>query len=252
MKILLLDIETSPNTAYVWGLWKQNVSLSQMIESSRTMCFAAKWLGDDNIIFHKEKKHANNKAMVKAAHKLLDKADAVIHFNGKKFDIPTLNKEFLLYGMNPPSPYHQIDLMVVAKSEFRFPSNKLQYIAGQLGVGGKVQHEGFELWVKCMAGEKEAWDKMEKYNRQDVFLLEDLYLKLRPWIKNHPNYPLYGDMEKKRCPKCNSSRLNYRGYYYTTTQTYRRLQCKDCGGWSRTRFTEVPTEDRRKILTNAR
>jgi len=155
MKILLLDIETSPNTAHVWGLWNQNVSLNQLMESSYVMCWAAKWLGKKEILFDSimENTHKN---MIKRIHRLLNECDAVIHYNGSKFDIPTLNKEFILHGMNPPSPYKEIDLLKTSRSRFKFPSNKLDYVAQALGVGKKVHHEGHELWLKCMAKDLSA------------------------------------------------------------------------------------------------
>ena len=134
MKILLLDIESSPNVAHVWGLWQQNVGINQLMESSYVLCWAAKWLGEDEIIFdsvHQSKP----KKMLKGIYDLLNAADAVIHYNGTKFDIPTLNKEFLLHHYAPPSPYKQIDLLRVARSQFRFPSNKLDYVAQRLGLG---------------------------------------------------------------------------------------------------------------------
>jgi DNA polymerase elongation subunit (family B) len=229
MKILLLDIETSPNTAHVWGLWQQNVSINQLMESSYVLCYAAKWLGAEDIYFdsvHQSKP----KTMLKGIHALLDSADAVIHYNGTKFDIPTLNKEFLLTKLLPPSPYKQIDLLRVVRSNFRFPSNKLDYVSQRLGLGKKHSHEGHELWVKCMNGDKDAWKRMEDYNIQDVVLLESLYDNLLPWIKNAPNRNLYQDITG--CPTCGSHHLQKRGTAVSTTGTYQRYQCKDCGSWS--------------------
>ena len=107
MKILLLDIETAPNTAHVWGLWQQNVSLNQLMESGYVLCWSAKWLGKDWIYFDSIQ-NKSTKSMLKGIYKLLDEADAVVHYNGKKFDIPTLNGEFLKCGFKPPSPYKQI------------------------------------------------------------------------------------------------------------------------------------------------
>ena len=170
MKILLLDIETSPNTAHVWGLWQQNVSINQLMESSYVLCYAAKWLNSDEMLFDSVQQ-SKPKAMLKGIHGLLNEADAVVHYNGTKFDIPTLNKEFLLHRYAPPSPYKQIDLLRVVRSQFRFPSNKLDYVAQRLGLGQKHAHEGHELWVKCMNGDKDAWKRMADYNIQDVILL---------------------------------------------------------------------------------
>lgn len=235
MKILLLDIESSPNTAHVWGLWQQNVSINQLMESSYVLCYAAKWLGEDDI--HFDSVHQSKpKAMLKGIHVLLDEADAVVHYNGTKFDIPTLNKEFLLHGFNPPAPYKQIDLLRVVRSNFRFPSNKLDYVAQRLGLGKKHEHEGHDLWVKCMNGDKDAWKRMESYNIQDVVLLESLYSSLLPWIKSHPNHNLY--TSDTVCPSCSGHRLQKRGTAISSAGVYQRYQCKDCGTWSQSTTAE--------------
>ena len=229
MKILLLDIETSPNTAHVWGLWQQNVSINQLMESSYVLCYAAKWLDNEEVLFdsvHQSKP----KKMLKGIHGLLNEADAVVHYNGTKFDIPTLNKEFLLHSYNPPSPYKQIDLLRVVRSQFRFPSNKLDYVAQRLGLGQKHAHEGHSLWVKCMNGDNDAWERMQEYNIQDVVLLESLYHTLLPWIKTHPNRNLFS--ESAVCPTCGGSSIQKRGQAISLSGSYQRYQCQDCGSWS--------------------
>lgn len=235
MKILLLDIETAPNTAYVWGLWKQNISISQIVDSSSMLCWAAKWLDENEYEFSSIMQ--GKKKMLKGIHKLLNEADAVVHYNGSRFDIPTLNKEFLEAGMSPPSPYAQIDLLKTARQQFRFPSNKLDYVARALGLEGKVKHEGFELWIKCMNKDKDAWERMEEYNIQDVYLLESVYHEFLPWIKNHPNKAIHDDSEHS-CPSCGSKNIQKRGYNVTRGGKYQRYQCSDCGTWSSARKTE--------------
>lgn len=230
MKILLLDIETSPNLAHVWGLWQQNVGTNQLLEASEVMCWAAKWYGEREVQFMSNQEHSHVH-MISVMHSLLDEADVVIHYNGKKFDIPTLNKEFVLHGYAPPSPYKQIDLLRVVRSNFKFPSNKLDYVAQRLGLGKKVKHEGHELWIKCMNGDPVAWNKMERYNKQDVVLLEKVYNKLLPWIKSHPNHNLYND-NGHTCPNCGSIHLQRRGTNRTIGGEYQRYQCCVCNSWS--------------------
>ena len=229
-KILLLDIETSPNRAHVWGIWQQNVGLNQLLESSKTLCFAAKWLGKDEVIFNSSY-NTSHKKMLKEIHKMIDEADAVIHYNGTKFDIPTLNKEFLLAGMSPPSPVKQIDLLQVAKKQFRFVSNKLDYVSQALGLGKKTEHMGHELWVKCMNKDPEAWKLMEEYNRNDVILLERVYYKFLPWIKHHVNMNHFND--ETVCPNCGSNHYQKRGFALTTVSKFQRYQCQGCGNWFR-------------------
>ena len=230
-KVLVLDIETSPNMAYVWGLWDQNVGLSQLIESQTVLCFAARWLGTKKVIFHSDH-HDGHEEMVTAAWELINEADAVVHFNGKGFDIKHLNREFVLAGLGPPSPHRDIDLLTVCRGRFKFPSNKLDYVSQALGLGGKQATGGMELWIKCMAGDAKAWDTMKKYNIGDIQLTEDLYYRLLPWIKSHPHVGLYtGDTHS--CTNCGSKDLQRRGYARTPASVFQRYWCKTCGTWSR-------------------
>jgi hypothetical protein len=231
MRILLLDLETSPNLAYVWGLWQQNVSVNQMVSSTEVICFGARWYGQKKVQFSSIH-HDGKEAMLKAIHELIDQADAVVGWNSASFDIKHLNREFVENGLLPPSPHKDIDLMRVAKQKFKFPSNKLDYVAQKLEVGAKVKHSGFELWVKCMAGDEAAWREMKKYQIQDVNLLVELYEKLLPWIKNHPNRALI-DGRPEACVNCGGNSINARGMEVTGAGVYRKYQCQSCGKWMR-------------------
>jgi DNA polymerase elongation subunit (family B) len=247
MKVLLLDIETAPNLVHVWGLYEQNVAINQIQASGYVLCWAAKWYGDKDVMFDSVH-HSKPKRMVSRIHKLLDEADVAVHYNGTKFDIPTLNKEFVLHGLTPPAPYKQVDLLRTARGQFRFPSNKLDYISQALGLGKKHEHKGHELWVQCMAGNVEAWKTMEAYNRQDVVLLEKVYDRLRPWIRSHPNHSTHDEPGIPVCPSCGHHHLQRRGVARTVANIYARYQCMNCGGWSREPFTELQKEDRGIIM----
>lgn len=243
MRILAIDIETSPSLAHIWSLWDQTVGLSQLQSTTEVICFAAKWLDEKrSMVFRSVHTHGHEE-MIRAAHALLDEADVVMTYNGKKFDVPHLNREFVQLGLQPPAPYAQIDLYTVAKGKFRFISNKLEHVSTELGLKGKVKHEGFELWKKCLAGDDAAWKRMERYNRQDVVLLEDLYHVLQPWIQGHPNRALYGDLTG--CPSCGSDKLQRRGFSYTATSKFQRWQCTACGGWYRSGRRIVGSDLRR-------
>ena len=229
MKVLYLDIETTPMINYNWGIWQQNVGINQIKVPQRTMCFSARWEGGENMFFAEwDGGHAK---MVQQAHYLLSQADAVVHFYGSKFDIPHLNTEFLLANMPPPAPFKQIDLKLAVAKKFNFPSNKLQYVSQVLGFGGKDKME-FEDWIGCMHGDAEAQAKMEKYNRLDVDLLQDLYARLLPWVPSLPNRNLY-DGGNGGCPACQSHSVVRDGWYYTALSKYKRFVCADCGYWMR-------------------
>jgi uncharacterized protein YprB with RNaseH-like and TPR domain len=181
MKILLLDIETTPMQVYAWGLWDQNISIDQIIKTTEMMCFGARWLGEKKVIF-KSVHHDGKQAMLEELHRLMNEADLLVGWNSAAFDHKHINREFLEAGMAPPSPVKDLDLMSITKANFLFPSNKLDYVAQKLGVGAKVKHSGFSLWIKCMEGDDKAWAEMKKYQIQDVNLLVDLYDILSPWF----------------------------------------------------------------------
>ena len=255
MKILYIDIETAPNVSLTWGLFNQNVSLDQIVDSGYTLCFAAKWEHSNEVYYASTYEHGPKK-MLQLAHELLSQADVVVHYNGTSFDLPILNKEFVSpkYNMSPPVPYQQIDLLRTVRRRFRFTSNKLDYVAQFLGLGAKVHHKGMKLWVGCMAGEAKDWRMMKKYNIQDVRLLPKLYKTLLPWIQNHPNVGLYDELFDSngepitQCPNCGSKHIVKNGFEHSNTQRYQRYVCKDCKTPLRGRTTILSKEKRKAVL----
>lgn len=47
VRILILDIETSPMKAWVWRRWKENIYLDQTIQEWFMISWSGKWLGED-------------------------------------------------------------------------------------------------------------------------------------------------------------------------------------------------------------
>lgn len=251
MKILLLDIETAPHRVYAWGLWDQNISINQIEEPGYTICWAAQWYGEDNIMFSNIPKDGSKK-MIEKIHKLIDQADAVVHYNGTRFDMPILNQEFITHGFLPPSPYKQIDLLKTARRQFKLPSNKLDYVARHLNIEGKMEHKGMELWRGCLNNDKQSWKEMQEYNIQDIVVLRNVYDKLRPWVIGHPNHNLYEHSNERICPNCGGAHLHSRGTSKTSTMIYNRFQCQTCGSWSRERTNIVPKDKKETILVSDR
>lgn len=230
-KILMLDLETSPHLGHVWSLWNNNIGLNQLMESGEVICFGARWTHEESVEF-RSVHHDGKDVMLQRAWDLLNEADAVLGWNSKGFDMKHLNREFIEAGITPPSPVHHLDLMLESKSLFKFPSQKLDYVAQTLGVGSKVQHEGHTLWVKCMQGDDEAWERMREYQEQDVNILFGVYEKMLPWLEKHPNVGLFSG-EAEVCPNCGSDKLTPNGFTTTTASVFQRYQCKKCGKWSR-------------------
>jgi predicted RNA-binding Zn-ribbon protein involved in translation (DUF1610 family) len=252
-KIYVIDIETAPKIAYVWRFFKEHVGAKQVLDHGHIMSFAAKRLGDDQIIY-KENRKDDDKAITQALIDVLDDADIVIAQNGDRFDLPSINGRALVHGLKPPSPYKTVDTLKVARNEFKFERNSLEYLAIILGCAPKDQHKdfpGFELWLECLRGNDAAWNEMRLYNIQDILTLEEVYIKMRPWIRNHANLGIYIEHDGPVCPKCGSVHVTRRGYTTTNTGKYQRFRCNDCGGWARSRITELPKELRKVLLVNA-
>lgn len=233
MKTLLYDIESSPLVIYSWDIWETNAI--KVINETQMLCFAYKWLGDSKVKvlgqddFKGWKPGVNNdKKLVEALRELFDEADVVIAHNGNSFDQKYSQARMMVHGIAPPSPYKQIDTKLVARRYGRFTSNKLDDLGKNLSIGQKLDTGGFKLWEGCLAGDKASWRKMKAYNKQDVALLEEVYLKLRPWIANHP---IIGDTDK--CPKCGGGPMQKRGIKRQTTAVYQWYWCLNCHGWSK-------------------
>lgn len=256
-KILLLDIETSPLLAYIWSLWDQNTPLVRLESEWCILSFCGKWLGDPRIIYH-DNRHRKDKEddtiLLRKLWKLLDEADMVIAHNGKKFDMRKIKARMLLLGLPPFSPVHVIDTMLEVRKNFAMTSNKLEYLTAKLCTERKSSHgkfPGFVLWRECLKGNLEAWQEMEAYNVQDVISMEELYLKIRPWIQGHPNVGNYNDYTPEEgqhyCPNCGSDNVIRKGTRNTQVGVYPRYLCNGCGAWSRGRLT-INTKDQKGAL----
>lgn len=249
-KILLLDIECAPTTAYTWGRWDQNIHQKQVVKEGYLLTYSAKWLGESAIYSNRIYEAENDECLVRELAELMDQADLVIAHNAEKFDIPLIKTRMLALGMQPPSPSKIVDTLRMAKREFRFPSNSLDNIAAYLGLSRKISHSGFELWVRCMNMEDAAYEEMLEYNIGDVVVLEELYMRLRPWYKTHPNVALYEEAGKARCVCCGSEKLELiEKKYYTGVSEYDVYKCNDCGKMNRSRKNSSQ-HNKDNLLTN--
>lgn len=245
-RILLTDIETSPMLLAGFGLFNQNFSLDQIIEDPRIMGIGAKWLGGRPSRFWSEYHHSRDE-MLEKVFTLLDEADAVVTYNGRRFDQPWIHGELEREGLGVPSPYKTIDLYQVGKNAVRFPSHKLQYLSQALLDDSKVGTGGIQLWIDCLWSEdpdvkRKAWNKMRRYCNHDVDLLEPLFLKLRPYLPANLNLAFLGGKTGLVCPVCESENLQWRGFARTASRRYRRYQCQDCGKWSKDTRMEKDSE----------
>lgn len=235
-RILFFDIETMAKKIYAWGDYEVN-----SIETAQhwyMLSFAWKWLDEKqthvkalNDYKSYKKDTTNDLLLVQDLWKLFDEADIIVAHNGRSFDIKKSNARFAKHGMKPPSPYAIIDTKEVAKRYFKFDSNKLDSLADYFGIGRKINTGGFALWLGCEKGDEKSWDKMKRYNKFDVILLEKVYKHMMPYMTNHPNVALI-DGNLRHCPNCGSDKLHRRGFNFTRTTARQKFQCQSCFAWS--------------------
>ena len=240
IKVLIFDIETAPMKAYVWKRWKENISLDQTISEWFCVAWSAKWLYSDEVmgavLTPEEVKNEDDSRIMCELWNLMNEATIVVSHNGDNFDIPRINSRFIINDFPPYTPVFSVDTCKVAKRQFGFSSNKLDALAGYFGIQHKLD-TNFDLWKKCMEGDKESLEYMLEYNKKDVEILEDVYIKMRPYIKGHPNINLLMAEEGEYCSCCGSKNIVelHNKFYYTQVGKYKLYRCQHCGAISRGR-----------------
>lgn len=228
-KILVIDIERLPGLARIWDQRTHFVPVSQWTQLPTMLCFSAKWAGAARGEFHAA--WDDRDAMIQRSWDLFHEADAVVTFNGDRFDIPHLRGAWLEAGLTPPSPSKSIDLFKYAK-QFGFESKSLAHLCHRLGLDGKQGKYDPVAAEACMDGDVKAQRDMQRYNAGDVKITEACYWRILPWIHNHPALSIPTDDITPRCNKCpDGGDLERSGTYLANKIKYVQYHCRQCGGW---------------------
>lgn len=229
-RILLYDIETRPNLGYVWGKWEQNVIAYK--EEWDILCVAYKWLGESKVHSVTRDAAGTDRGIALKMKELFNEADIIIAHNGDSFDQKKVKARMVFHKLSPPKRVPSIDTRKIAKNQFAFNGNGLDELGQHLGLGRKVKHPGFEMWLGCMRGDLSSWRQMVKYNKNDVILLEKVYKRFLPWIQNHPNLSkLINPSLKRGCPNCGSNFTAKRGIRANHRGLQQQMTCTDCKTW---------------------
>lgn len=250
-KILFFDIETAPLHAHLWSMWQQGVGLNQIESDWYMLSFCCKWAHSDEVFYYDQRNAADIEDDFELVSKLwdfLNEADIVVGQNSKRFDTKKANARFILNGLPKPSSYRQIDTMEIAKQQFGFTSNRLEYMTEKLcSTFKKSKHKkfaGHDLWSECLKGNLEAWQEMEEYNRLDVLSLEELYNVLSSWDNKLPNFDVYCD------EILDMDMWEKDGFHYTQLGKYQRYRNKITGQQKRSRVNLLTKEKRESLLSN--
>lgn len=236
-RILLLDIETSLMKFYGFSPKVEYIPHEALIQDWSILCWGAKWLFEPEIfgevVTPYESMDRKDGRILGEMWELINQADICVTQNGIRFDLKKLYSRFILNGFNPPSHFLNVDTLVVARDVFGFSYNRLDFLGEKFGIGKKTDME-FEDWIHCSEGSQEHLTKMFDYCKRDVSpLLEDVYLHMLPWIKNHPNLNLFTNHDRDVCPHCESEDIKWGERYITPQGLWEGFRCQSCGALGR-------------------
>jgi hypothetical protein len=237
-KIIVFDIETAPIVANTWSLYPKYLSHDNIISDWFIICAAWKEVGKDKVHTAKITTVGNDYEVVKTLRDALAGADAIVGHNIDKFDLKKLNTRLIVHGLEPLPKVPTIDTLKEVRKVAAFSSNRLDYLSKTLLGEGKIE-VGYGLWLSVMKGSKKAINDMVAYNKVDVIRNEAVYLKLRPYMKNHPHKGVMdGEARGCSCQACGSTKIKKNGIRVSAAGVKsQEIQCKTCNHYSRVPLT---------------
>lgn len=234
MKVLFFDIETSPNVVLAFQIGQKiNISYENIIEERKIICICWKWLGEDKVYSLDWGPRQNDKKMLVEFAKVVKEADLIVGHNSDKFDIRHVNARTAYHGLNPIGELATVDTLKQTRKTFALNSHRLDYIGQFFGEGKKLDNGGFSLWKRVMQKDVDALKLMIDYCKQDVRLLEKVYNRIQPYVKqSHHRGVLNGD--KLACKACGSSHTYWNGSRVYLNTIFRARRCGECGHYWRT------------------
>jgi DNA polymerase elongation subunit (family B) len=227
---LYFDLECSPNIGFFWTAgYKLNISTESIIKERAIICICYKWEDEEETHSVYWDSKQNDKKLLIEFIKVANQANELVGHNGDKFDLAWIRTRCLFHRIEMFPTYVTIDTLKVARSKFKFNSNKLNYIAQYLGIGEKI-HTEYNLWKDIVLNKcKDSMEKMIKYCKQDVILLEKVHKELNHHIPAKTHYGVLFGEDRGTCPECGSDDLARNNKVVTATGLTRiQYRCNTC------------------------
>ena len=237
-KILAFDVETAPSIGYHWGRFDQRIPQAMIIQEGSLLCWCARWVDDSDNMYHDSvwnygNDMRNDLEVAQTLADMIEEADFVVAHNAK-FDTGWLTRSLIKNDLPPPRMPRVIDTLKIARSSFKMPSNRLGDLAHFLGLTAKEDPGGFQTWRDILeakgAVQKRAQERMLHYCMTDVDVLVEVYERIKPYWKSHPNLGAFS--ESPVCNTCQSLHVVSNGYYRSNSGKYARYKCTSCGNQS--------------------
>lgn len=220
-KILLWDIETDG------------------INADRILCIGYKWRHEKKVHMLRAEDFPReglwcDKGIIKAFVKVFSEADYHVTWYGSRFDLPVVNARMIANGLKPLPPVAHVDLWKTARYQFRTGGgNRLAKWQDFLGITDEKTPVHPSVWIKARYGHQKSLQYIYEHCHYDVHVLEGVYKRLLPWVKDVPQTGLMVDTDAMACISCGEDALQRRGYHISRTRKYIRYQCTSCGKWQR-------------------
>ena len=232
IKRLFCDIETGYYILKIraWQLknFQRYFDHKDIEREKEIICISYKWQNEDRV--YTLDWRSGEKQMLKKFVDIMGEADEIVFHNGDRFDLPFIRTRASYHGVLMYPTYRTFDTLKKARHGFLFASNKLDYLGGFFRVGGKKDHDGFDLWKDIVeGGDEKRLQQMIEYCERDVILLEDVFFIMSPFVTHNNNFAVLTGGEKWECPECASENVEMFRTYATPLGTIRReMRCKDC------------------------
>ena len=261
IKALTIDIERLPGQVSVQHrgftidgpVWDLNalkhvigrrIHADDVIEWPRTICAAARWYGEEDVMFAAEWEVGGYDGFMRRVWEWVDEADILIGHNMAAFDSKHLMSGWAEMGLPAPSPFKVIDTLKIARGSLNMESNTLDSLAKRLGVESKSDKYDVRVAQAAVAGDREAQARIEDYNRGDIVASEALFDRLRPYAKGVPHLGMWTD-DELACPSCGHTMTATGKTVHANVQRYEHLTCPNCGSHARgTTTLKNPTRTR--------
>lgn len=228
-KLLVLDIETTSLDA----------------NRGHILCAVAKWVGEKKLYKWRLDEsdgygtspgsYFDDSSIVLRIKELVEDADAVIAYYGGygRFDIPFVNTRLISNGLEPLPPVTVIDPHKAARSKLKLARNTLDAVSTLFQTNTRKGFVPWEHWLQAQYGNKKSMKLLLDYCSKDVIALEELYIKIRGLITDHPHVGTHikGSDPRGQCIACGSNSSQSRGSRRTRLYEIYRRSCNKCGSF---------------------
>ncbi len=248
-RILFYDIESKPLQAWLWSPGKQYVGHKQLVKEHSqygiiciTYCFND---GRPAQVIDWGYEEQDTAKVIREFDEVIKSADFSIGKNSDRFDTKMINSCRMFAGLPglPQWTKYTDDLERQMRRYFRMPSQSLDYISNQLGLGGKIKME-FQDWIDIVEKNdngRKSLAKMLKYGKKDVVDTRALWFKLSEHFDSKWNQAKFQDSGLAcKHMDCGSENLRKDGTRMAGKTKYQQYTCSDCGRYAgRTTISNV-------------